>query len=521
MSFFDKFRKKEERAENTFSVTASAAPTGDRNNAADVMYAKLFGRAASSDMAMEIPSVNRCVNMIAGAVAMLPIKMYKKDNGKVREITDDPRLEMLNGKTGDTLNADEMRYAWVRDYLLGGNAYAYIERKFGMPVGLKYIAQKNVSINYNAADVIYKRYDYNVNGRILMPYEMVKFLRNTDGFGKGRGIIEENPLIIETAYNMVKFQRNQLIKGGNKKGFIKAEKTLGKDAMSEIRNAWSRLYSNDNEERVVFLNNGIDFKEVSNTAVEMQINQNSITINSEIMKLFGTTDGLLSEATVKNAVMPVLDVFEAAFDADLLMENERKDTYFAFDTRELTRGDINTRYQAYATALSQNFMQLDEVRAQEDLPPLGVNFIKLGLQDVLYDPKTKTIYTPNTNQTAAMGGGGIAMQNDTGEKQLTDDSESGIIEDDKRANDYYIKLSNGKLNGSRKRKATPIDKLSSSFVTDHPNAEIGKSYPYELDGAFYIIHVNGYSDYTVENKIPITEKNRSKIKLIREMFKDD
>ena len=30
------------------------------------------------------------------------------------------------------------------------------------------------------------------------------------------------------------------------------------------------------------------------------------TLDKEIMKLFGTADGLLSEDTVKNAVMPVL-----------------------------------------------------------------------------------------------------------------------------------------------------------------------------------------------------------------------
>ena len=48
-------------------------------------------------------------------------------------------------------------------------------------------------------------------------------------------------------------------------------------------------------------------------------------------------------------------------------------------------------------------MQIDEIRFEEDLPALGLNWIKLGLEDVLYDPKTNTVYTPNTNQTAVMG----------------------------------------------------------------------------------------------------------------------
>ena len=51
-------------------------------------------------------------------------------------------------------------------------------------------------------------------------------------------------------------------------------------------------------------------------------------------------------------------------------------------------------------AIDSNFMQIDEVRYMEDLPALGINWVKLGLDSVLYDPKTKTIYTPNTDKTA-------------------------------------------------------------------------------------------------------------------------
>ena len=33
----------------------------------------------------------------------------------------------------------------------------------------------------------------------------------------------------------------------------------------------------------------------------------------------------------------------------------------------------------------------------------GFNYLKLGLQDVLLDTKTNTIYTPNTNQMVRVG----------------------------------------------------------------------------------------------------------------------
>ena len=104
--------------------------------------------------------------------------------------------------------------------------------------------------------------------------------------------------------------------------------------------------------------------------------------------------------------MPILQTIECALNRDLLLEKEKKSLYFAFDTKEIIKGDIKTRFEAYKTALDSNLMQIDEVRYLEDLAPLGLNFIKLGLQDVLFNPETQQIYTPNTDQLTNIKTGG-------------------------------------------------------------------------------------------------------------------
>ena len=395
------------------------AITGTETNA-DVLSSIVQTVSVSRDTAMEIPMINRCVSMIAGAVAGLPIRLYRKTENGVEEVTDDRRLTILNGDTGDTLNADYMRQSMVRDYLLYGNAYAFIETKAGKADKLYYLDASLVGCSVNAVDPIHKYYDYLVNGRKYPPYTLLKVLKNSDGYGAGKGIIEENPELIQAAYGLLEYQKKQILTGGAKRGILRTQK-LNKDVLSEIKAKWAALWTGRTDQDTMMILNSadMDFRELSTTAVDMQINQTQETIDKEIMKLFGTADGLLSEDTVKNAVMPVIDAFEAALDSDLLMESEKGKYYFAFDTRELTRGDINQRYNAYATALSQNFMQLDEVRAMEDLPPLGVNFVKLGLNDVLLDPKTGTIYTPNTNAYAQMGENVQVPLTDTGNNSTT------------------------------------------------------------------------------------------------------
>ena len=93
----------------------------------------------------------------------------------------------------------------------------------------------------------------------------------------------------------------------------------------------------------------------------------------------------------------------------------------------MTKGDILKRYQAYKTGLECNVLQIDEARYKEDLPPLGLNWIKLGLQDVLYDPKTKRIYTPNMNQSMQMTEKPLNLSENTVDKS----AQGGIIEERK------------------------------------------------------------------------------------------
>ena len=86
-----------------------------------------------------------------------------------------------------------------------------------------------------------------------------------------------------------------------------------------------------------------------------------------------------------------------AFNRELLVEIEKCSFYFSFDTKEMLKGDIKERFEAYKIAIESNFMQIDEIRYMEDLPAIGINWIKLGLDSVLYNPVTGEIYTPNTD----------------------------------------------------------------------------------------------------------------------------
>ena len=355
--------------------------------------------------ALNIPAVARCVNLISDTVAMIPIKLYKEEmvNGKRKTVEiEDLRCDLFNLDTKDTFDGVQFKKALVRDYLLDGNAYAYMNKRRNLVKSLHYVDCDHVLINQNF-DPIFKDYDILVRGQSYKPFEFLKILRNTKTGAQGVGIIEENQELLKVAYLTLKFEQNLVSTGGSKKGFIKSEKKITKEAMDSLKRAWRELYCNT-ENNVIVLNDNLDFKEASNTSTEMQLNENKTSLNNSILDIFNVPTEWNWETFIKTAIMPILTTIECALNRDLLLEKEKKSFYFAFDTKEIIKGDIKTRFEAYKTALDANLMQIDECRYMEDLEPLGLNFIKLGLQDVLFNPVTKEVYTPNTNQVKNIEG---------------------------------------------------------------------------------------------------------------------
>ncbi len=374
-----------------------------------LLQAGLLKDTITKAEALNIPSVAGCVELISNTIAVLPIKLYKDAGGKI-EIVEDNRVNLLNDDTGDTLDGFQFKKAIVEDYLLNGAGYAYINKERNNVKSIHYVDYGDISVIMNV-DPIFKNYDILVDGKTYRDFEFIKVTRKTKDGITGEGIIKENKEILSVAYNSLVYE-NVLVKtGGNKKGFLKSQRRLSKEAIEELKAAWNNLYKN-NTENVIVLNEGLEFQESSNTSVEMQLNENKKTNSTEICKLFNVPPILLegnANSTdviynnfIKIAILPILNAIETALNKDLLLPSEKESFFFAFDTKDLLKGDMEKRYKAYAIAIDKGIMQVDEVRYKENLEPLGLEFVKLGLQDVLYFPKTKEIYTPNTNKTADM-----------------------------------------------------------------------------------------------------------------------
>lgn len=361
-----------------------------------LLRALLTGEPITRQKAMTLPAVSAAVDFITSTVACMPVRLYKRTKGVVEEVENDPRVRMLNGDTGDTLDGYQLKKAMVEDYLLGKGGYCYIQRSRNDVTGLYYVATDNVSININA-DPIHKDYDILVGAGIYKPFEFVKLLRNTKDGASGIGLTVEVSKALETAYQTLVYQLSLVKAGGSKRGFLKANRKLGQEEIDTLKNAWARLYANS-EENVVVLNNGVDFQEASSTSTEMQLNENKQTLAGEINGIFHIKGSF--EETYKCAIYPIICAFETALNRDLLLESEKKKYYFAFDSREIIKASLKERYEVYQLAKQCGLMTINEMRKAENMNTIeGMDILNLGLDSVLYNTQTGVIYTPNTDST--------------------------------------------------------------------------------------------------------------------------
>lgn len=390
MGLFDRFKKRE----SVFDEKSVEDP---------ILKAIIGDTTIERKDALQIPVVSGSVDLICNTFAMIPFKLYEekvKDGKKIAEEVDDERVSIINDDTTDKLDGFQFKKAICEDYLMGKGGYAYIKKIGNNFKGLFYTQDKDITIQKNT-DPIFKSFDILVNAKTYKDYQFIKLLRNTKDGASGVGLTSEISGALKTAFKRLSYEYDLTVTGGSRKGFIKSQKHLDDEGIKKLKKAWEQYYQGN--ANTVILNDGMEFQEASNNSTENQMNEKNITFASEVKDLFHISSSSYDDF-IKNAIMPIANAFCTALNRDFLLEKEKKSYYFAPDTKELYRGSLKERYEAYQIAIKNGFKTRNEIRYMEDDNALkGLDMINIGLGDVLLNPETGEIYTPNTNSLVKMG----------------------------------------------------------------------------------------------------------------------
>ena len=354
------------------------------------LFEEVFGYASDKvtiEDALQIPIVNACVSRVSDVIASTDLRLYKKTDKGREEVENDNRVKILNTKVDNGLiNSFELKKLIVRDYFLKGHCYFYVKRSGNKVEDIAYLDNVSISSNSDPFNKLFTIHSYD---KTLRPHDTLRITRNTKDGMRGKSIIDETGLhfllIIKTMERLLTDAK----RGFLPKGMFKMEKNI-RD-LDAVREDVRKMLSDKNS-GYIFLNSAISYEPLEKKKdVENEAKANVSELN-KIAAMFGVPVSIINGGAneedkfnfINFTILPLLATIEASLNRDLLLEREQGKYYFAFDTKELLKGNLKERFEAYQIAIKNNIMSMDEVRDLENMPRLNLGFYKFNIADAMY-----------------------------------------------------------------------------------------------------------------------------------------
>lgn len=165
-------------------------------------------------------------------------------------------------------------------------------------------------------------------------------------------------------------------------GIITTDAGLGQDQADALKARWrAKIAGLAQAHEIAVLDNGAKWQQVSIPPEDSQFIQTREFAVTEVARLYGIPPHMLGQVEKSTSwgtgiaeqgigfniytLRPWLSRIEQALSNELLPRGVN----CRFDVRELLRGDIKARYEAYQTGIQAGFLTINEARALEGLPP--------------------------------------------------------------------------------------------------------------------------------------------------------
>jgi HK97 family phage portal protein len=329
------------------------------------------GAYVDQNTALGIPAIYRGITLISDAIGALPLCAYRNK----REVLPTPQILLRPVPTETRM---ETISAMAAALIIHGNYVAVLGEPGanGLPDSIYPVSPDRVQVSTDKGRIIYKIDERTYDQSEIM--HIKNFTLPGDLVGKGILAVAKQALGKEIAIN--EYASRYFDGGVNPTAVIKsANPDLSQEEADALKSAWMAMYSSRNRSPVV-MNSSTDFEVLSSNAAESQLVEAQTAGLTEAANILGLPPYFLGSPNssrtysnvveenlqlIKWSIQPIAERIEAAF-SDLLVRGQTAG--FKYDS--LLKTDTASRYNAYATALSNGFLSVDEVRSYENLDPM-------------------------------------------------------------------------------------------------------------------------------------------------------
>jgi len=365
------------------------------------------GVRVNRSTAVQVSAVFACTRLISNTIAALPLNYYQRDSkdARVKRIQHDHPLQvLLHDMANPELTAFKFRQIMQTNIMIGGMGVAEVVRgPDGRPKELwpiPYWAVRRVR-NPTSEELVF---EVTVkNGKIKRLYPEQVLCITGPGFSPDKPFkpLELAREVIGLALATESFGSSFFANGTNVGGIVETPGQLSDDAFKRFKEDIRGTYEGlGKAHRLMFLEQGSKFHQITVNPNESQFIETRKFQVEEIARFFNVPPHMImhmEKATYNNveqqninyvqySLSSELKNWEQEIKKSLIMPGARALSYAKFNVDGLLRGDIKTRYFAYAQGRSWGFLSVNDIREKEDMNPIG--------------PKGD-IYLSPTNMTAA------------------------------------------------------------------------------------------------------------------------
>ncbi len=378
------------------------------------------GSVVNHQTALQVAAVFACVSLISGAIASIPLKVYQRKTGGIREESDNhPLLMKLCLEPSPMVTALVFWETLVTDMLLDGNAYAVIDRDLnGRVRRLIYVNPSRVDVRLVEGELSYlvaisqdrealpKASKDDIAFVGFYPQDILHFPGVGWNGKTGMSVIKSAALnSVGNALSADQFTGLYFKQGISSPGYIKFPQKLTKEQFEMMREYWkSHVVGAERAHLPPIITEGGEFAPLNIKADDVQLLETRKFQVLDIARIFGVPPHMIGaqETTtswgtgieqqsigfVRYTLRPHLTRIEQELNRKLFRSHQ----YFSeFDVNALLRGDIKARNEAHQIALGGNqnpgWKTVNEIRREENLRPVDDG-------DALYKPVTGEQHEP-------------------------------------------------------------------------------------------------------------------------------
>jgi HK97 family phage portal protein len=292
---------------------------------------------------------------------------------------------------------------------LWGNAYSFIEyNNSGYPMALWPMLPSKMAIYRNSAGDI--EYVYSMPSGEQRTFRRDQILHTMmitlDGVG-GLSPIAYAREAVGLSLAMEEFGALYFANGTNIGGFVGTDKTLSPDAFERLKKQLNDKYEGlGKSHKLIILEESLKYEKVGIPPEDSQYLESRKFQALEIARIFRVPPHLIADldrATFSNieqqalefisySIRPWLVNLEQTYNWQLFTDMERKKYFVEHLIDGILRGDIQTRYNAYAVGKQNGWLSVNDIRELENLNPVDGGDMYMSPLNMIPSDKMEDYY---------------------------------------------------------------------------------------------------------------------------------